>query len=237
MNNTATMTLRRAHERGHADHGWLNSFHTFSFAGYHDPRHMGFRALRVINDDTVAAGQGFPMHPHRDMEILSYVLEGALQHKDSMGNGSVITPGEVQRLTAGRGMLHSEFNPSRQDPVHFLQIWLVPDQDGLTPSYEQKRFTPAQRQGRLQVVASPDGREGSVTLHADASLHATLLGPGERAALQLAPERYAYLHLARGELELNGQRLGPGDAAAFGPGARLELKGLRDAEALVFDLA
>ena len=231
------MNLRRAEERGHASHGWLDSHHTFSFADYYDEAQMGFRALRVINDDRVAAGQGFGTHPHRDMEIFTYVLEGAVQHKDSMGNEGAIRPGEVQRMTAGTGVRHSEYNPSPTEPVHFLQIWMLPEQNNLTPSYEQKAFPPEEKRGRLRLVASRDGREGSVTVHQDVSVYAGLFNPGERALLALEPGRHAWVHVARGELKLNGQALKEGDGAALTEEIALAIDGVRDAEVLVFDLA
>src|SRR5436190_13430958 len=196
------LTIRRASERGHADHGWLKSSHTFSFADYHDPAHMGFRALRVINDDYIAPGRGFGTHPHRDMEIVTYVLEGALEHKDSMGTGSVIRPGEVQRMSAGTGVLHSEENPSREKPVHFLQIWIIPEKAGIKPSYEQKAFPASERRGKLRLVASRDGSEGSVTIHQDAALYLALLDESERATYEPGPGRHAWVHVARGEIEL-----------------------------------
>ncbi len=231
------ITLRRATERGGANHGWLNTRHTFSFADYYDPKHMGFRALRVINEDKVAPGKGFGTHPHRDMEIISYVLEGGLEHHDSTGSGGVISPGDVQRMSAGTGVRHSEFNASKEVEVHFLQIWLMPDHDGVTPSYEEKRFPAAQKQGRLQLVASPDGSDGSVLLHADAKLYVSLLAPGEEAALVLAPGRHGWVHVARGEAKLNGQLLSAGDGASLSGEPQVALEGVRDAEVLVFDLA
>ena len=228
--------LRRATERGHADHGWLDSFHTFSFADYHDPSHMGFRALRVINDDTVAAGRGFGSHPHRDMEIISYVLGGELAHSDSMGTGSVIRPGDVQRMSAGTGVVHSEHNASKTEPVHFLQIWLVPSARGLPPGYEQRTFSAEEKAGRLRLVASPDGRDGSVTVHTDASLHAGVLGAGQTAELPLAAGRHAWVHVARGKVRVNGQDLGAGDALALSDEARVQIEGVDAGEVLVFDL-
>jgi redox-sensitive bicupin YhaK (pirin superfamily) len=234
-----TMEIRRARERGHADHGWLDSWHTFSFADYHDPRHMGFRALRVINEDRVAPGGGFPRHPHRDMEIVSYVLEGALEHKDSLGTGSVIRPGDVQRMSAGTGVLHSEYNASKTEPVHFLQIWILPDRAGHAPGYEQKTFSDADKRGRLRLVASPDGADGSVTIHQDARIHATVLARGAGVEHALAPGRHAWVHVARGAAEVNGTPLAAGDAAALTnePAPRLRGGGDGDAELLVFDLA
>ncbi len=232
-----TIELRRAAERGHADHGWLNSFPTFSFAEYHDPRHMGFRALRVINDDTVAAGRGFGAHPHRDMEIFSYVLDGELAHKDSMGNGSVIRPGDVQRMSAGTGVTHSEHNPGKT-PVHFLQIWIVPDRGGHPPSYEQKSFSPEERAGRLRLVASPDGADGSLTLHQQARLHVGTLAAGDTVSHVLAPGRHAWIHVARGEVALGATILGAGDAARTSTAGTLELHGRPGGgEVLLFDLA
>ncbi|HTV18367.1 MAG TPA: pirin family protein [Polyangiaceae bacterium] len=232
------MNVRRANERGHADHGWLDSRHTFSFADYYDPAHMGFRALRVINEDRVAAGQGFPRHPHRDMEIVSYVLDGALAHRDSMGTGSTIRPGDVQRMSAGTGVAHSEYNASKSDSVHFLQIWLLPSQRGIAPSYEQKTFTPEQKSGQLRVVASPDGRDGSVTLHTDATLYAGLFGAEQSARHELAPGRHAWVHVARGTATVNGQELSAGDALALSNESSVAVSGSADtAEVLVFDLA
>ena len=229
------ITLRAAAERGHANHGWLDSWHSFSFANYHDPAHVHFGPLRVINEDRVAAGGGFGAHPHRDMEIISYVIDGALAHKDSMGNVGTIVPGEVQRMSAGTGVTHSEFNHS-DGTTHFLQIWIFPDRQGIAPSYEQKTFTPAQKRGRLRVVASPDGRDGSVTIHQDAVLLAGLFDGDESAALALAPGRLGYVHLVRGQLQVNGRMLNAGDALKLErePEVRLELG--RDAEVLVFDL-
>jgi len=230
------LTVRPAKDRGHADHGWLDSHHTFSFADYYDPNHMGFRALRVINDDRVEAGRGFGAHPHRDMEIVSYVLEGALEHRDSMGTGSVIRADDVQKMTAGTGVVHSEFNASRTEPVHFLQIWLLPSKRALTPSYEQKTFSVADKQGRLRVVASPDGREGSVTIHTDAVVHAGVFAGGESAALTLAAGRHAWVQVARGTVRVNGRELGEGDGAAISEVAVVNVEGVNDGEVLVFDL-
>ncbi len=233
------LTIRRSEDRGHFDHGWLDTRHTFSFADYHDPAHMGFRALRVVNEDRVRPGKGFGTHPHRDMEILSYVLEGALEHRDSMGNGSVVRPGEVQRMTAGTGVTHSEFNPSREEPLHFLQIWIVPERRGLAPGYEQKRFSPEERRGRLRLVASPDGADGSVRLHQDARVHAALLARGAEATHRLAPGRHAWVQVARGEVSIAGERLRAGDGASTSDAGELALRGEGDGEAevLVFDLA
>jgi redox-sensitive bicupin YhaK (pirin superfamily) len=230
------LTLRRSADRGHADHGWLKSFHSFSFADYHDPRHMGVGNLRVINEDRVEAGKGFGRHPHRDMEIISYVLEGALEHSDSMGTGSVIRPGDVQKLSAGKGVAHSEFNGSKIDPVHFLQIWIQPSKGGIEPSYEQKTFGREEKQGKLRIVASPDGRDGSVTIHADAVLHAGLFDKGQRSELALAEGRHAYVHVARGNVKINGRDLGAGDGAALSGEERLAIEGVDAAEVLVFDL-
>jgi redox-sensitive bicupin YhaK (pirin superfamily) len=231
------LKIRPAGERGHAEHGWLNSYHSFSFADYYDPAHMGFRSLRVINEDRVAPAQGFGRHSHRDMEIISYVLEGALEHKDSIGTGSIIRPGDVQRMSAGTGVAHSEYNASRSDPVHFLQIWLLPNQRGIKPSYEQQTFGPEQKQGRLRIVASPDGREGSVTIHADASVYAGLFDAGESAELELGPGRQAWVQVARGNLRVNGQELQAGDGAAITSEDRVRVEGTTGGEVLLFDLA
>jgi redox-sensitive bicupin YhaK (pirin superfamily) len=231
------ITVRRAEDRGHADHGWLDTNHTFSFASYFDPRHMGFRSLRVINDDTVAPGRGFGTHGHRDMEIISYVLEGALEHRDSMGTGSVIRPGDVQRMSAGTGVHHSEFNASKTEPVHFLQIWILPDEEGIEPGYEEKTFGDDAKRNQLRLIASPDGRDGSVTIHADANVYATVLDPGREVSLDVGPDRHVWVHVARGYAVVNGERLGAGDgAAASGEGA-ITLVGEDEAEVLVFDLA
>jgi redox-sensitive bicupin YhaK (pirin superfamily) len=229
--------VRKAKERGHADHGWLDSFHTFSFANYYDPKFMGFRALRVINEDRVAPSRGFGEHPHNDMEIVTYVLEGELAHKDSMGNGSVIRPGDVQRMSAGTGVVHAEMNPSKSQPVHFLQIWIVPDKQGYPPSYEQKAFTAQERQGKLRVIASNDGRDGSVQLHQDASLAAALLEPGQRVEHALRPGRHAWIHVARGKVDVSGHALGAGDGAAVGGEGTLAIAATEPSEVLVFDLA
>jgi hypothetical protein len=231
-----TIALRRAGERGHADHGWLDTWHTFSFADYWDPRFMGFRVLRVINEDVVAPASGFPTHGHRDMEILTYVLEGALEHRDSLGTGSVIRPGEVQRMSAGTGVRHSEANPSPTERVHLLQIWVEPARTGLHPGYEQKAFAEGERRGRLRLVASPDAADGSLTIHQDARLYATLLAPGEKVVHRLAPGRHAWVQVARGVLTVNGQRLGAGDGAAVSGEPELTLVAEQDAEALLFDL-
>jgi len=228
--------VRRAKERGHANHGWLDTWHTFSFSSYHDPRFMGFRALRVINEDTVAPGQGFPLHGHRDMEIISYVLEGGLAHKDSLGTGSVIRPGDVQRMSAGTGVRHSEFNASDSDAVHFLQIWIEPARAGITPGYEQKAFAETDKRGRLRLVAAPDGAEGSLTIHQDARLYATILGPGQAVAHRLGRGRHAWVQVTRGTLTLNSEPLAQGDGAAISDEATVSLTGETDAEALLFDL-
>jgi quercetin 2,3-dioxygenase len=228
--------VRRAKERGHADHGWLDTWHTFSFADYHDPRFMGFRVLRVINEDTVAPGRGFPTHGHRDMEIISYVLEGGLEHRDSLGTGSVIRPGDVQRMSAGTGVRHSEFNASKTEPVHFLQIWLEPAAAGIAPGYEQKTFAESDKRGRLRLVASPDGADGSVTIHQDARVYATRLGPGDEVVHRLAPNRHAWVQVTRGALAVGDARLEHGDGAAISGETAVKLVGDVDAEALLFDL-
>jgi redox-sensitive bicupin YhaK (pirin superfamily) len=230
------MTIRQAQERGHADHGWLDSHHTFSFADYHDPKHMGFRGLRVINEDRVAPGQGFGTHPHRDMEIVSYVLEGSLEHKDSMGTGSVIRPGDVQRMSAGTGVRHSEFNASKTDPVHFLQIWLLPAKNGIEPGYEQKSFTAGEKQGKLRLVASQNGQDGSVTVHTDARLFAGIFAAGEKAELPIATGRHAWVQVVRGKVRVNGKDLGEGDGAAISSEPAVKIEGIDGGEALVFDL-
>jgi redox-sensitive bicupin YhaK (pirin superfamily) len=230
------ITLRPAAERGHAEHGWLDSYHSFSFADYHDPQHMGFGPLRVINEDRVQPGMGFGTHGHRDMEIISYVLDGALSHKDSMGTGSVIEPGDVQRMSAGTGVLHSEFNPSRDRPVHFLQIWITPSAHDIAPGYEQKRIDPAAKRNRLALIASPDGRDGSVTIHQDANVYATVLVDGGRVEHTLAPGRRAYVHVARGRANVNGNALSAGDAAKLEGERSVSLSATSDAEVLLFDL-
>ncbi len=230
------ITIRKSAERGGADHGWLNTKHTFSFAEYYDPRQMGFRALRVINEDTVTAGQGFGTHPHRDMEIISYVLEGALSHQDSMGNNGLITPGEVQRMSAGTGVRHSEQNASKSEGAHFLQIWIEPDKLGVAPSYEQKRFAFKEKKG-LHLVASPDGAEGSVKINANTRLYGTVLGAGEQVALELSAGRHAWVHVVRGDVKINGTELSAGDGAAFSDEKKIALEGMNDAEVLLFDLA
>jgi redox-sensitive bicupin YhaK (pirin superfamily) len=228
-------TIRRSAARGFADHGWLKSFHSFSFADYYDPAHMGFSSLRVINEDRVEPGMGFGTHGHRDMEIVSYVLDGELEHKDSMGTGSIIRPGDVQRMSAGRGVLHSEFNPSRSHPVHFLQIWIEPSVRGIAPSYEQKFFAPEEKRGRLRLIASPTGADGAVKLHQDASIHAALIDGGETATHRLAEGRRGYVHVARGEVVVNGERLEAGDALEVTSG-EIRLEHGRESEVLVFDL-
>jgi redox-sensitive bicupin YhaK (pirin superfamily) len=230
------MELRRATERGHADHGWLSSWHSFSFADYYDPRHIQFRALRVINDDTVEPGKGFGTHSHRDMEIVSYVLEGSLAHKDSMGNGSIIRPGNVQRMSAGTGVQHSEFNPSPNERVHFLQIWFLPNVSGIAPGYEERIFADAEKRGRLRLIASPGGSDGSVTIHADASMSAALLDSGERIEKALSTDRSCYIHIARGSASLNGIPLAAGDAAMLAGEKNLILDQGHEAEVLVFEL-
>ncbi len=227
---------RKSSERGFADHGWLKSFHSFSFADYHDPAHMGFGPLRVINEDRVAPGMGFGTHGHRDMEIISYVLEGELAHKDSMGNGSVIRPGDVQRMSAGTGVRHSEFNHSTSQSTHFLQIWIEPNERGIAPGYEEKRFEPADKRGQLRLVASPDGADGSLTLHQDARVYAGLFDGDERAALYLSPGRRAYVHVARGSISVDGRALAAGDAAMLSDVHSVELSGGQDAEVIAFDL-
>ena len=229
--------IRKANERGYADHGWLKSYHSFSFADYFDPHHVEFGALRVINEDRVAAGQGFGTHGHRDMEIISYVLEGELEHKDSIGTGSVIAPGDVQRMSAGSGVRHSEFNPSRTNPVHFLQIWIQPDRSGIAPSYEQKRFEPEDKRGRLRIIASPDAREGSVTIHQDAYVYAGLFDGDERAVHALGAGRRAYVHVARGSIAVNGQALAAGDALKIVDASEVRVENGKSAEVILFDLA
>jgi redox-sensitive bicupin YhaK (pirin superfamily) len=230
------MQIRRAKDRGYADHGWLKSFHTFSFADYHDPAHMGFRVLRVINEDKVSPGQGFGTHGHRDMEIVSYVLHGALEHKDSLGTGSVIKPGDVQRMSAGTGVRHSEFNASKMDVVHFLQIWILPDRAGHDPGYEQKAFSDDEKRGKLRLVASSDGRDGSVTIHQDARMYAGLFDEGESASFEVAKGRGAWLHVARGSVEVNGTPLETGDAVAFEKAETIAIAGKKKGEVILFDL-
>ena len=231
------ITVRPAAERGHFDHGWLDTSHTFSFAGYHDPAHMGFRSLRVINEDRVAAGRGFGAHSHQDMEIVTYVLDGALEHADSMGNRSVIVPGEVQRMSAGTGVTHSEFNAKPDRPVHFLQIWILPSRRGLAPGYEQKAIPEAEERGALRLIAARDGRDGAVTIHQDVDLYASRLEPGQRVAHALAAGRHAWLQVVAGRLEVNRTGLGAGDGAAASREAALEIVAREGAHFLLFDLA
>jgi len=231
------ITVRRSSERGHAAHGWLESRHTFSFADYYDPAHMGFRTLRVINEDRVQPGKGFGLHSHQNMEIISYVLEGGLQHRDSMGNGAVLRPGEVQRMSAGTGVTHSEFNASQEEIVHFLQIWILPERAGLAPSYEQKAFPEVLRRNEPVVVASRDGREGSVTVHQDVSLYLARLDAAKRISLALAPGRGAWVQVARGSLALGDEKLLAGDGAGVTDVGRVEIAAAENAELLVFDLA
>lgn len=231
------LAIRRSDERGHANHGWLDSFHSFSFADYFDDQHVHYGALRVLNDDRIAGGKGFGAHGHRDMEIVTYVLSGALAHRDSMGNGSTIRPGDVQRMSAGTGVMHSEFNASPDEEAHLLQIWLLPSARGGAPGYEEKRFDDADKRGRLRLIASPDGRDGSVTVQADASIHAALIDGDERADYALATGRRAYVHVARGALEVNGQRLNAGDAAMIEAEAAVTLAHGEQAEVLLFDVA
>ncbi len=231
------MTLRPSAARGYADHGWLKSFHSFSFAGYHDPEHMGFGNLRVINEDRIEPGSGFATHGHKDMEIISYVLSGELAHKDNMGNVKGIPPGDVQRMSAGTGVQHSEFNHAEGQTTHFLQIWIEPNVTGIAPSYEQKTFADSEKRGQLRLVLSNDGAQGSVIIHADAKIYAGLLDGDETATLALRPNRKTYVHLVKGDLEVNGQKLAQGDAAMIEAQSSLELGKGRDAEVLVFDLA
>jgi redox-sensitive bicupin YhaK (pirin superfamily) len=231
------LTLRRSLERGHADHGWLKSFHSFSFANYYQPEHMGFGNLRVINEDRIAPGTGFGTHGHRDMEIISYVLEGNLAHKDSMGNVKGIPPGDVQRMSAGTGVQHSEFNHAPNQTTHFLQIWIEPNVTGIPPSYEQKTFAEEDKRGKLRLVAAPEGEQGAVLIHADAKLYAGLFDGSEAAALQLDPSRKAYVHVVRGEVSVNGERLASGDAAMLENESKVALSNGESAEVLVFDLA
>jgi redox-sensitive bicupin YhaK (pirin superfamily) len=228
--------IRRSNERGYADHGWLKSFHSFSFANYFDPEHVEYGPLRVINEDRVAPGQGFGTHGHRDMEIISYVLSGELAHKDSMGNGSTIRPGDVQRMSAGSGVMHSEFNPSKDNPVHFLQIWIQPDQQRIEPSYEEKRFSNEEKRGRLRVIASPDRADGSVLIHQDARVYAGLFNGAEEAQLPVKSGRRLYVHVARGSITANDTKLMAGDALKLADATKLTLNGGQDAEVIVFDL-
>jgi hypothetical protein len=231
------ITIRPSAERGGGNHGWLNTKHTFSFSDFWDPKWMGFRSLRVINEDRVAPNTGFPTHPHRDMEIITYVLEGKLEHKDSLGTGSVILPGDGQRMTAGSGIRHSEFNPSTTEPVHFLQIWMLPEKGALPPSYEQKSFPETEKQGRLRLIASPDANNGSVKINQDAQLYVTLLKPGEEVSHEFSPGRFGWLQVARGAVELNGKKLTQGDGAAISDEKKLTIKGSENSEVLLFDLA
>jgi redox-sensitive bicupin YhaK (pirin superfamily) len=242
------LTVRRAEDRGHEDHGWLDTRHTFSFADYYDPKHMGFRTLRVINEDRVQPGRGFGTHGHRDMEIVSYVLEGALEHKDSMGTGSVIRPGDVQRMSAGAGVSHSEYNASKTENVHFLQIWIAPDKGGIAPGYEQKTFSPEDKRGKLRPIASVDGREGSVTIHADVTVYASVLGPKEKVEHRVQPGRHAWIHVARGQVRADGIALEAGDGASASDAGVIVIEGVgaeraadephtgEGSEVLVFDL-
>jgi len=229
--------IRKSSDRGHADHGWLNTRFTFSFADYYDPKHVQFRTLRVMNDDRVAGGGGFPTHPHRDMEIVTYVLAGALAHKDSMGNGSVIKPGDVQYMSAGTGVAHSEFNASKTEAVHLYQIWMFPDQPGYQPAYDQKNFSDDEKRGKLRLVVSPDGREGSLKIRQDNELYATILGAGDRVKHELKPQRHAYVQVAKGSVTLNGKAMEVGDGAEISGEKTLELTGAQEAEVLLFDLA
>jgi hypothetical protein len=231
------ITIRPSAERGGGNHGWLNTKHTFSFSDFWDPKWMGFRSLRVINEDWVAPNSGFPTHPHRDMEIITYVLAGKLEHKDSLGTGSVILPGDGQRMTAGSGIRHSEFNPSTSEPVHLLQIWILPEKVALPPSYEQKSFPEGEKQGKLRLIASRNAQDGSVKIHQDAKLYVSLLKSGEEVTHEIAPERYGWLQVARGGVELNGKTLNQGDGAAISNESKLTIKGKEDGEVLLFDLA
>lgn len=230
------ITIRRSEERGHADHGWLDSYHTFSFAGYHDPRFTGYRDLLVINEDRVQPGQGFGKHPHENMEIITYVLEGELAHKDSMGTGSVLRAGDVQRMSAGTGVRHSEFNHSKERPVHLLQIWITPQKQGIKPSYEERRFTAEEKKNRLKLIASPNGEDGSVMINQDARLYSGIIEEGREVTYALAPERYSWVQVARGSVELNGNPLHQGDGAAIAKESRLRFVAVEAAEVLVFDL-
>ena len=231
------ITVRRSNERGHFDHGWLNTYHTFSFDQYYDPRYMGFRSLRVINEDFVAPGRGFPKHGHRDMEIITYILEGALKHEDSMGNGSIIRPGDVQRMTAGTGVRHSEQNASDQERVHLLQIWIRPHTVGLEPGYEQKAFSEDERRGRLRLIASEDGRDGSVEVHQDVSLFASVLPAGQEVEHTMDQQRSAWIQVARGAVEVNGENANQGDGLVVVGESSLRIRAQQDAEVLLFDLA
>ena len=237
MSQTIMPIVRNANDRGHVQIDWLNSYHTFSFGNYHDPAHMGFRSLRVINDDIVNPASGFGTHGHRDMEIITYVLSGALEHQDSLGTGATIYPGEVQRMTAGTGIQHSEFNHSASEPVHLLQIWIIPDTQNLTPSYEQKAFPAAEKQGQLRLVAARDGRNGAVTIHQDVDLYIGLLDAADKISYQVKPDRFAWLHVAQGEVSVNGRMLTAGDAIAYAGDNLLELFSQSSGEVLLFDLA
>jgi redox-sensitive bicupin YhaK (pirin superfamily) len=227
---------RSSEERGGGNHGWLKSRHTFSFDQFHDPKWMGFRSLRVINEDWIAGGQGFPPHPHRDMEIITYILEGGIEHRDSLGTSSIIRPGDGQRMSAGRGIRHSETNPSPTDPAHLLQIWITPDKPGHEPSYEQKAFAEEEKRGKLRLIASPDGQDGSVTIHQDARLYVSLLAPGEEAGHAIGEGRHVWLQIAKGMVEVHGRKLRQGDGAAISDEKALSIKGVEDAEVLLFDL-
>lgn len=230
--------IRPAKERGHANHGWLDTYHTFSFSDYFDPKNMGFRSLRVINEDRVSGGYGFPTHPHQDMEIITYVLEGSLEHKDSMGTGSTIRPGEIQKMSAGTGIRHSEFNPSKTESVHLLQIWILPEKKGLKPMYEQKAIPAEEKKGKLRLVGSPEGGDGKVTIYQDAKLYATELAAGDSVQHELESGRHAWVQVARGQISLNGKTLQAGDGAAVTNEQKLELAGIGDkSEVLLFDLA
>jgi hypothetical protein len=231
------IAIRKAEERGHANHGWLNSYHSFSFANYYDPQQMGFKSLRVINEDRVQASQGFGAHSHQDMEIISYVLEGALEHKDSMGTSSIIRPGEVQIMSAGTGVTHSEYNHSKTDSVHFLQIWILPNQKGLKPRYEQKMYSTEEKHGNLRLIASQDGRDGSVTIHQDANIYATLLDAGQRVDYQIKPNRHAWVQVIKGDISLNGNLLVAGDGAAISDENNIAINAKDNTELLLFDLA
>jgi redox-sensitive bicupin YhaK (pirin superfamily) len=231
------ITIRRAAERGHANHGWLNTYHTFSFASYRDPKHVHFRALRVMNEDFVAPGKGFGTHPHENMEIVTYILEGALEHRDSMGNGEVLRPGEFQRMSAGTGITHSEFNPSPTEPVHLYQIWLFPDREGIEPSYEQKRFEEVERHNRLRLVASPDAADGSLQIHQDARIFLSSLDAGKQLTHELGSGRHAWLQVLRGKVAVNKQALETSDGAAISEESSLDIEAKDDAEVMLFDLA
>jgi len=230
------INIRKSSDRGHANHGWLDTHFTFSFADYFDPKHVEFRTLRVMNDDCVAGGGGFPTHPHKDMEIVTYVLDGALEHRDSMGNGSVIRPGDVQYMSAGTGVAHSEFNASEKEPVHLYQIWMFPDKKGYKPAYDQKHFSEEEKRAKLRLLVSPDGRDGSVKIRQDNELYATVLGADQAVQHELKPDRHAYVQVTRGTITLNGKQLETGDGAAISQEKRLELTGVKEAEVLLFDL-